>query len=334
MPNSTFFVDPDSLVSVVIPTRYRPDFVCKAVTSALQQTYKNIEVLVVIDGPDLSTEEALSSFQDPRLRVLALRENVGGSEARNAGVREGRGKWVAFLDDDDEWLPAKIEKQKAAWEASHRPHPIVFSSIIGRTPTEDYIWPRRFPRQGEDVSEYLFCRQNMAFGDTGLQTSTFFATRQLLLEVPFLKGLKKHQDWDFLLRVAEHPGIDFIVLREPLTIFRIGGHRPSVGRMADWKHSLDWAIANRSLMTGRAFSFFIAIECVSQASRSSADLRSYRQLFREYFVRGKPTIYSFFLFLTYWFIPQEKRHWAARILSKWKRKFIRTNRSQAEFANP
>lgn len=326
-------LDTNSLVTVVIPTRFRPDFVCKAVSSALGQTYDNIEVLVVIDGPDPETENALATIPDPRLRVIALKENVGGSEARNTGVREGRGKWVAFLDDDDEWLPTKVAKQKAAWEASPYPHPIIFSSIIGRTPSKEFVWPRRFPKPDDNVSEYLFCRKNPAFGDTALQTSTFFAARQLFLDVPFLKGLKKHQDWDWLLRVGEQPGIGLIVIQEPLAVFRIGGQRQSVGRSADWKHSVEWAIANRSRMTGRAFSFFIAIECVAQASRSKADLRSYLRLFREHCFRGRPTFYSSLLFFMYWLIPQERRQKIAGLLHKWRLKFSRTARSQAEFAN-
>lgn len=288
----------------------------------------------MIDGPDPETEAALATINDPRLRVIALKENVGGSEARNTGVREGLGKWVAFLDDDDEWLPTKVAKQKAAWEASSSyRNPIVFCSIIGRTPNEDFIWPRRFPKPDDNISEYLFCRKNPSFGDTGLQTSTFFASRQLFLDVPFLKGLKKHQDWDWLLRVAQHPGIGLIMVREPLSIFRIGGQRKSVGRTSDWRHSIEWATANRSLMTGRAFSFFIAIECVAQASQGKTDLRSYLQLFREHCFRGRPTFYSSLLFFTYWWIPQERRKKIAGWLHKWTHKFSRTEKSQAEFAN-
>jgi glycosyltransferase involved in cell wall biosynthesis len=325
--------DSNSLVSVVIPTRYRPDLVRRAVVSVLAQTYRDVEVLVVIDGPDSETETALSSIKDSRLRVLALKDNVGGSEARNIGAREGHGKWVAFLDDDDEWFPEKIAKQKAAWETSSSQNIVVFSSIIGRTPTEDFHWPRRFPQPGEAASEYLFCRKGPTFGDSLLHTSTIFAARQFLLDVPFLKGLKKHQDWDWLLRVAERPGVELIVIREPLAIFHIGGQRKSVSRAADWKHSLEWALSNRQRMTGRAFSFFLAIECASQACTSRASLRSYSLLLREYFVHGSPTLYSLFLFFVYGFIPQEKRKMVASFLNKWKQKFSRANRSQTEFAS-
>jgi glycosyltransferase involved in cell wall biosynthesis len=330
MPNPTLNTDP--LVSVVIPTRFRPDFVCKAVESALQQTYRNVEVLVVIDGPDPETETALRAISDPRLRVFALSENVGGSEARNIGAREGKGQFVAFLDDDDLWLPTKIASQKEAWEKSGYLNPIVFSSVIGRSPNEDYLWPRRFPRKNEPVADYLFCRKGGSYGDTLLQTSTIFASRQLLLDSPFLKGLKKHQDWDWLIHAAQHPGVGIVMVEEPLAIFHIGGQRQSVGRSADWEHSLQWAITNRKLMSGRAFSFFIAVECVPRASRSSASLGSYWRLLREFFFRGSPSPTSFFLFLVFWLVPQEKRQKAGRLLHRWKQKLSRANRNQTEFA--
>ena len=100
-----------SLVSVVIPTRNRPQLACRAVSYALQQTYLNLEVIVVVDGPDPATVLALQSLQEPRLHILPLDENVGGSEARNVGARAALGEWIALLDDDDEWVPKKIERQ-------------------------------------------------------------------------------------------------------------------------------------------------------------------------------------------------------------------------------
>ena len=101
-------------VSVVIPTRNRPEMVVMAVASALRQSFGNLEVIVVVDGEDPRTRAALSAFSDARLRVIDLAVNVGGAEARNSGVRAARGEWVAFLDDDDEWLPQKLSRQMEA----------------------------------------------------------------------------------------------------------------------------------------------------------------------------------------------------------------------------
>jgi glycosyltransferase involved in cell wall biosynthesis len=70
------------VVSAVIPTRNRPQLVCRAVHSVLSQTVRDIECIVVIDGPDMETVHALREIADPRLRVIELPENVGGCEAR------------------------------------------------------------------------------------------------------------------------------------------------------------------------------------------------------------------------------------------------------------
>ena len=142
------------LVSAVIPTRNRPEMVCRAVGCALSQTYSNLEVVVVIDGPDSATLEVLGALNEPRLRIVALPENVGGSEARNQGVRKARGEWIAFLDDDDEWLPEKTEKQLAA--AANMPGPLSF--VACQFVERDYYGQRVFPIVEENVdapfSEY------------------------------------------------------------------------------------------------------------------------------------------------------------------------------------
>jgi glycosyltransferase involved in cell wall biosynthesis len=91
-------------ISVVIPTRNRAALVPRAVHSALAQTLRDIEVIVVVDGPDPDTVEALAAIDDPRLRVVALDASGGAPAARNVGARNAGAPWVALLDDDDEWL--------------------------------------------------------------------------------------------------------------------------------------------------------------------------------------------------------------------------------------
>src|SRR5689334_6912006 len=98
-------------VSVVIPTRGRPDWAPRAADQALSQTVRNIEVLVVVDGPDPATVDALTALDDPRLRVIELPASGGAPAARNVGVGHARADWVALLDDDDEWLPGKVATQ-------------------------------------------------------------------------------------------------------------------------------------------------------------------------------------------------------------------------------
>jgi glycosyltransferase involved in cell wall biosynthesis len=80
---------------------------------------------VVLDGADERTIQALAQFEDSRLYVVTLPQSVGAQEARNVGVRSACGWWVAFWDDDDEWLPAKLERQIEAAHASRWNEPVV-----------------------------------------------------------------------------------------------------------------------------------------------------------------------------------------------------------------
>lgn len=109
------------LVSVIIPT-YKRDwsFLGRAVSSVQNQTYENIEIIVVDDSPNTFKlrDEIASQMQslcagDDRLRYIQNENNIGGSLSRNKGILESKGRYITFLDDDDEYLPQKVEKQVA-----------------------------------------------------------------------------------------------------------------------------------------------------------------------------------------------------------------------------
>ena len=123
-------------VSAVIPTRSRPQMVLAAIKSALEQGEELLEVIVVVDGPDHETSAALGSVRDDRLRVIALEASLGGSEARNIGVRAARGEWIGFLDDDDLWLPGKLKRQLAAAMLVDAEEPVMACAVVARSPVE------------------------------------------------------------------------------------------------------------------------------------------------------------------------------------------------------
>lgn len=107
-------------VSVVMPTHNRAGFVGRAVASVLAQTESDLELIIVDDASTDGTGKCLAGLagQDERIRVLTNTTSKGGGGARNAGIEASRGQWVAFLDDDDEWVPDKIEIQLAKLAAS------------------------------------------------------------------------------------------------------------------------------------------------------------------------------------------------------------------------
>lgn len=105
--------DKSPLISVVIPTYNRVQFIERAVRSVLNQTYSNLEVIVVDDGSVDETYEIIDRLkkQDGRLIFLRHFKNKGPQAARNTGIHASSGDFVAFLDSDNEWLPAKLEKR-------------------------------------------------------------------------------------------------------------------------------------------------------------------------------------------------------------------------------
>jgi glycosyltransferase involved in cell wall biosynthesis len=300
-------------VSVVIPTRNRSSIVQRAVHSALNQTFSDIEVIVVIDGADSATSETLRNIADVRLRTVALSESVGGSEARNIGIRAARAEWVALLDDDDEWMPEKLQKQMVLAQTSSYQYPIVATALIARSPLADFRWPRKPPVY--PLSEYLFVRNSLFQGEGLLQTSTWLTKRQLLLDVPFTRGLRRHQDWDWILRAANAPGAGVEFVNEALAIWYIDDPRSSIKTQYDWRYSMDWIRANRGLVTPRAYAGLMAVTLSSQAAWQR-DWKAFWPLLRETLVGGSPTLMDLTLFFAMWFVPRKIRHEVRSLMAR------------------
>lgn len=105
------------LISVIIPTFNRAPYIVEAIESVLQQSASPVEVIVVDDGCTDGTSEILAGYEG---KIVCIRqENRGIGAARNAGIRRSRGDYLAFLDDDDVWVPGKLDRQMQCF--SHTP---------------------------------------------------------------------------------------------------------------------------------------------------------------------------------------------------------------------
>jgi glycosyltransferase involved in cell wall biosynthesis len=289
-------------VSVVIPTRQRPALVPRAVRSALAQTLAEIEVVVVVDGPDDSTAQALAAIDDPRLRIVQRPESGGAPAARNTGATEAVGRWVALLDDDDEWLPDKLAAQLELAKNSRYPLPIVASRLFVRTPRTEFLLPRRLPVPGEPLSEYLSVRHGLFHGEGFIQTSSIFAPTELLRRVPFASGLRRMQELDWTLRCLEVDGVGLVYAEEPLVIWYADENRPRISSESPWRNAFDWLKASRSRVTPRAYSA-IAMSVVSSMARDSGDPGAARELLREARTHGDPRLLDYLTFLQVWLVP-------------------------------
>jgi glycosyltransferase involved in cell wall biosynthesis len=254
----------EPVVSVVIPTRNRPALAVRAVKSALAQTLAEIEVIVVIDGPDIATVEALSAIKDSRVSVIPLQYPFGGSEARNIGIRKGRGEFIGLLDDDDEWSPDKLTRQLELARQSAARYPVVTCRLIARSQITDEIWPARRINPRESMSDYLLCREgSIRQGEGFIQSSTLFVPRALMLQVQFESGLPRHQDWDWLIRASVHSGVEFLWVWEPLVIYNIGVDRNSVSSDRSLMASIKWVNGNR-LVSSKARAYFYATQIAAR----------------------------------------------------------------------
>ena len=294
-------------VSVVIPTWNRPDLVARAVRSVLAQTYDAFEVIVVVDGPGDGTAAGLAQIADERLRVVVLPAKGGAPNARNRGVAEARGAWTALLDDDDEWLPTKLETQLRLAKGAGGPLPIVASRLLNRTPRAESVMPRRLPAPGEHLSEYLTVRRGLFYGDGFIQTSTIMAPTELLRRVPFTVGLRRQQELDWTLRAVRQDGVELIVAAEPLVIWHQDEDRERISLANPWQEQLKWLRENRELFTPRAYAAF-TMSVLSSMAAPTRSPRVFRELLREARAHGRPGAVDYLTFLQIWAVPPRLRH--------------------------
>ena len=183
-------------VSCVIPTYKRNDTLGRAINSVLKQTYNNLEVLVVDDNEmgssySVKVKEIINEFKDPRVRYITQKKHINGAEARNEGIRQSQGEYIAFLDDDDEWLPDKIEKQICFL---NRNTDIGGVSCLYNEYMNGVLFHSCPPYTCENLHKKIFQREVSVF------TSTILLRKEALLQTGcFDNTLRRHQDLQLLL---------------------------------------------------------------------------------------------------------------------------------------
>lgn len=301
------------LVSVVIPSRDAGAELFRAIASVRAQTYRHIEMIVVLDNASPS-DETLAKLRGAVDQVIQSTVPLGGSGARNRGIAAASGKWIALLDDDDEWFETKIQRQidAAAALAAHA-FPVISTRLLVQQGAEQRIWPLKPAPTGDPmrISEYLFCMSGPSKrGEGFVQTSTIFAPRQLFLEVPFTEGLKIHQDWDWLLRASAHAGFYLDLIWEPLTVYYLNVKGTSVSQTKDWRPSFVWATGN-PLISRRAYSYFLAVVVARYVPLSSLP-----KVLWVFLTRSQVDARSAMLFALFFGFPEKQRLRVARWLRR------------------
>jgi glycosyltransferase involved in cell wall biosynthesis len=288
------------LVSVIIPTLDRPKLLLRAIDSVLRQTYEKFEVIVVVDRPDPDTIAAVRAVDDPRVRLVVNPRPSTAAGARNAGADHARGEWIAFLDDDDEWLPSKLERQLAY--SSGRPPALL--SCLSRvvTPTATYVWPQVIFDNSSPIDEYLFDRRSPLGGWGFIQTSSYLLPRWLFDKVRF-NVESPHDDWEFVLRLSKQAGVSIETVPEVLVVLYFEEERPSLTtRTSSWSASLRWLEGVQPILTRRGYSGFCLGVVGSRAARERA-YKAFPELVHRAFRNGSPQLWQVLPFLAYWLTP-------------------------------
>jgi glycosyltransferase involved in cell wall biosynthesis len=184
-------------VSVVLPTYNREDVVGRAIESVLEQSYRDFELIVVDDGSTDDTAAVVRSFDDPRVAFLEYEENSGAPAARNTGIREAAGEFIAFQDSDDEWHPEKLEKQMEVFADAPPSVGVVYTGFtrVGEETETYHPGPGVDPKEG-DVHQSLL-RQNF------VTTQAAVVRAQCFEDVGgFDERLPRFQDWELWIRIS------------------------------------------------------------------------------------------------------------------------------------
>lgn len=192
-------------VSVVIPTYDRPSLVERAIDSVLRQTFEDLECIVVDDcSPTDETAAVVESYEDSRLRYHRLSSNSGPSAARNAGIERAEGEYLAFLDDDDRWLPEKLERQVALLDELDDDVGMVYCWMDYRRPDGTVLREYRPQLRGNIFPKTLDAQPIGA-------CSTLLARAGVVRSIDgFDESLPRGNDGDFIRRVCQRWAVDFV----------------------------------------------------------------------------------------------------------------------------
>lgn len=202
----------DDLISVIIPTFNRRDKLFRSIKSVLDQTYSNIELIIVDDGSTDGTKAEVNKIRDERIRYIYLKENHGSAGARNVGVKEAKGKFIAFQDSDDEWKENKLQMQIEA---------IKKDPAIGLVycAMEQYDYSGKLVATIPDGQLPDHCKLGYIF--EFMLTYALVSTQTILVKTDviralhgFNENLRALEDYEFVLRYAQNNFIGYV--NEPL----------------------------------------------------------------------------------------------------------------------
>lgn len=206
LENNTIHNPP--LVSVILPTFNRENSIQRSVNSVLRQSFTNFELIIIDDASTDGTREKIESIQDKRIRYIAHGKQRGAGAARNTGIVEARGKYIAFQDSDDEWVQNKLEIQLKVINSSKKIGAVFSPYVLISNGDREQRPPKITHGMQGDILESIL-------------GSSFIGTPTLLIRCSVLKKsgnfneqLQTLEEWELAIRVAKH--CHFACIKKPL----------------------------------------------------------------------------------------------------------------------
>ncbi len=179
------------MISVIIPVFNREKTIERAVRSVLNQTYSDVEVLVIDDGSTDNTGDVVKHIMDERLTYCALDKNMGACFARNKGITMAKGDYIAFQDSDDEWMENKLETQ--------------LKTMLDNQAEISFCQFNRFDSKGHSVLPQIdegFISRGDLLIESVVSTQTILAKRECFSEILFDPQMPRLQDYDICIRLS------------------------------------------------------------------------------------------------------------------------------------
>lgn len=198
----------EDLISIVIPCYNRENIILDALNSVLNQTYKNIEVIIVDDASTDNTYKLFEKFGDNRVRYYRYEKNQGACYARNYGVERAQGKYIAFQDSDDIWHFDKLEKQCNDIIQSNADFVYCGMNRVDKQNTKSFYYPQNDFKGSDAVLEQLLV-------DNMISTQTILMKREVSEKIQFDVTFRRYQDWDYAIQAAK-AGINMYYRKEAL----------------------------------------------------------------------------------------------------------------------
>lgn len=200
-------------VSIIMPAFNAEKNISFSIDSALNQTYRDFELIIINDASKDDTLEVVKSYNDDRIKIIDLKQNGGVANARNTGIKEATGEYVAFLDSDDLWLPEKLEKQLLFAESNK--HEFTF--------TDYYVLDTLDSKTGKEKIR----KHNKSVTFNQLKKSNQIGCLTVLVKSEIIKRnlmpLIRHEDYATWLQILKNEKIIAYNQGEPLSRYRVHG---------------------------------------------------------------------------------------------------------------